>query len=417
MAVGGQGFETLVVRRYLTSRRRDGFISLTAILSVVAIALGVAALIVVMSVMNGFRAELFDKILGYHGHVLVQGYGGKLDTYREVADDLRQMPGVARVTPFSESQVMVTHNGEAWGAIVRGFPEDMFKQGGVAVKRVLDGSLEAAPEMGGIVLGYQIARRLGVTAGDEITIVSPKTVSTPFGSTLRFVAYPIAAVVEIGVYQFDESFIGMPLTEAQRFFRLGDSVSNIEVFLDDPARVDAALPDLTATVGRRAFVRSWKSFNQALVGALQTERVAMFIVLTLIILVAVFNIASSLFMLVKDKAADIAILRTMGASRGAIERIFVTLGLCVGLLGILFGCFLAWVFIANIDAIKSAIEGLLGLNLWDPSVRFITEMRALVNWWEAGLTVAVAVILSFFATLIPARRAARLDPVEVLRYE
>ncbi|WCL52603.1 lipoprotein-releasing ABC transporter permease subunit [Gimibacter soli] len=410
-------FEWSVARRYLTSRRKDGFISLTAALSVVAIGLGVAALIVVMSVMNGFRADLMDKILGYHGHVLVQGYGQTIEKWEPLVDELKAAPGVVKVMPFTEAQVMVTKDGRAWGAIVRGIPEQDFRDGKLAIARVVDGELAKAPETGGLIIGYQLARQLGIVAGDQVTIVSPKPVATPFGSSLRYLAFPVAAVVEVGVYQFDETFIGMPLMDAQDFFRMGDAVTNIEVFLDDPERLDRYMPELTTIVGERAAVRGWTSFNQALVGALQTERVAMFMILALIILVAVFNIASSLFMLVKDKAADIAILRTLGVSRGSIMRIFVTVGLAVAFLGIGTGCLLSWALIANLDAIKSGIEALLGFNLWDPSVRFISSLKTKVDWLEVGLTIGIAVVLSFFAALFPARRAASLDPVEVLRYE
>ncbi len=412
-----RGFEWTVARRYLASRHRDGFISLTAILSVTAIALGVAALIVVMSVMNGFRAELLDKILGYHGHVLVQGYGGKLSGYQSIIDDLKRVEGVTHVAPFTESQVMVTTEGQAWGAIVRGYPDSQFSTDNQALSNVLDGSLTNAPEIGGVVLGSQLASRLGVRAGGTVTIISPKPISTPVGSTLRYLSYPVSAIVEIGVYQFDESFIGMPLQDAQLFFRMGDSVTNVEVFLKDPNKIDSIQPMITETVGGRAFVRGWKSFNQALVGALQTERIAMFIVLSLIILVAVFNIASSLFMLVRDRSSDIAILRTMGAQQQSITRIFVTVGLSVGLMGILGGGLLSWIIIGNLEAIKTGIESMLGLNLWDPSVRFINSMRAVVNWWEVSATIGIAITLSYIATIIPARRAAKLDPVEVLRYE
>ncbi|WP_374763929.1 lipoprotein-releasing ABC transporter permease subunit [Yunchengibacter salinarum] len=413
-----RGYEWTIVRRYLSARRRDRFISVTAILSILAIALGVAALIVVMSVMNGFRSELMDRILGYHGHVLVQGYGGQISDYDALAGRIRDVDGVVRVTPFVEQQVMVTRDDQAWGGIVRGLPDDSFTDpDALNLADIRAGALEDAVADGGIVIGYELAANLGVGVGDEVTIVSPKPVNTPFGSTLRYLAFPVRAVVEVGVYQFDESFIGMPLSQAQTFFRTGSAVTNMEVFLTSPEAVDAVRPAISEVVGRDAYVRGWKSFNQALVGALQTERVAMFIVLTLIIVVAVFNIASSLFMLVKDKAADIAILRTMGTSRAGIMRIFVTTGLAVGLMGIAAGGLLSWAFIANLQTIKAGIEGMLGLNLWDPSVRFITNMRAEVNWTEVLLTVVVAAFLSFIATLIPARRAASLDPVSVLRYE
>lgn len=412
-----RGFEWSVAMRYLMARKNDLVISVTAVLSVTAIALGVWALIVVMAVMNGFRAELMDKILGYHGHILVQGYGGKIEGYRDIVSDLESIDGVVKIMPFTESQVMVTKEGQAWGAIVRGLPDEYLTEEKLGVARTVAGDITQAPELGGLVLGVQLATRLRVTAGDNVTIVSPNAVTTPFGSTLRYLSYPVAAVVEIGVYQFDESFIGMPLDEAQRFFRLGDTVANIELMLTAPEAVDDVGPTVDAAVDGRAYVRSWRSLNQSLVGALQTERVVMFLVVGLIIVVAVFNISSSLFMLVKDKSPDIAILRTMGATQGSVRRIFVTVGLFVALMGILLGCLLSWVTIANIEAIKNLVERMTGMNVWDPAVRFISSIRADVDWFEAGLTIGLAVILSLVAAVIPARRAAKLDPVEVLRYE
>ncbi len=412
-----RGYETLIVWRYLSSRKFDGFISLTALLSTTAIALSVGALIVVMAVMNGYTVTLIDKILGYHGHILVQGYGGEIDDYETLLKDLETLESSVSVTPYTESQVMVTRDGRAWAGLVRGLPNSLFTSDKLPVERVLSGNPAAAEDLGGVVLGYQLAQRLGVGAGGTITIVSPRPVESPFGSTLRFLEFPVAAVVEIGVFQFDESFIGMPLTQAQRFFRMQGKVTNIEIFLEDPNSVDQVMDLYTATVGNRAIARSWRSFNQALVGALQTERVVMFLILSLFILVAVFNVASSLYMLVKDKAGDIAILRTLGVSRAGIRRIFVTVGLAVGLLGIIAGGILATLFILNIEAIKSGIESLLGLNLWDPSVRFISEMKAIAEPTEVYLTIGVAVLLTFLATLLPASRAARLDPVDVLRAE
>ena len=412
-----RGFEWSVARRYILGGKRDLVISVTALLSVTAIALGVMLLLVVMSVMNGFRAELMDKILGYHGHVLIQGYGGKLQNYQDVIRDIEGVDGIVKIMPFSESQVMVTKEGEAWGAIVRGLPDEYFSAEKLNIAHTVAGSIENAPEIGGLVLGKQLANRLRVTAGDSVTIVSPNSVATPFGSTLRHLSYPVAAVVEIGVYQFDESFIGMPLEEAQRFFRLGDTVSNIELMLTSPDDVDALLPVLTEKVGSRGYVRTWRSLNQSLVGALQTERVTMFVVMTFIIIVAVFNISSSLFMLVKDKAADIAILRTMGATAKSINRIFITVGLMVGMTGIGLGILLSVAVIGGFDSLLAFVEWIFNIQVFDPAARYISSLDPVVDYLEAGLTVVIATGLTLVAAYFPARRAAKLDPVEVLRYE
>lgn len=412
-----KGFEAAVARRYLRKPGAKGPISLNSVLPTVAVAIGVFVLIFVMAIMNGYRVNLLDKILGYHGHVLVQGFNGEIQDYQMLTDELSEVSGVVSAMPFTEAQVMLTNRGRAWGGLVRGLPDEFFDEKKLNINKVESGSLEVAPELGGVVLGVELARNLGVAVGDQVTIISPRTVSTPFGSTLRYLAFPVVAIVEIGVFQFDESFVGMPLAEAQRFFRLGDTVSNIEFFLDDPEKIDLVAPQMQDIAGARGFVRSWKSFNSALFGILQSERVMMFIVLSLIVLVAVFNVGSSLFMLVKDRRADIAVLRTMGATNGSIRRIYIYVGLFIGALGIAIGSLLASVAIYFLDELKTAVEFLLGINVWDPSVRFLTEMNAIVDWNETLLTVLLTMALTFLATILPARKAAKLDPVEVLRYE
>lgn len=413
----GTGFEWGVARRYLLRPPSDGFISLNTILSVVAIALGVTALISVMSIMNGFRAGLMESILGHQGHAVVYGYNGQILNYRAITKNLSQVDGVVKVRPYVEAQVMATKDGRSHGAIVRGLPTEHLNAGGMADVTILNGSLQNIEEEGGLVIGYALARRLGVTVGDDLTIVSPNTISTPFGSSLRYLAYPIHAVVEIGLIQFDESFIGMPLSEAQRFFRTSDSVSNIEVFLDDPERIDQALPIFQELVARDAVVRGWRSFNPALIGALQTERVAMFMILSLIILVAVFNVSSSLVMMVKEKSGDIAILRTMGATQKSVRRIFLIVGLSVGFTGIVAGGILSSLIVIYIEEIKNFVEWATGMTMWDPSTRWISEIRADVNPTEVVMTIGVAILLSFLATIVPAVRASKLDPVAILRHE
>lgn len=413
----GRGYEWGVARRYLLRPPSDGFISLNTILSVSAIAVGVMVLISVMSVMNGFRAGLMDSILGYQGHAVVNGYGGRIDDHDLLASELAKIPNVVKVRPYVQEQVVAMNAGRSMGAIVRGLPEEHLNASGTEGMAVRQGSLEAANENGGLVLGYVLAQRLGVSVGSNVTIVSPKSVATPFGSTLRYLAYPVEAIVEIGLYQFDETFIGMPLVEAQRFFRSGDTVSTIEIFMSEPEQVDDIFPLIQETVGSNGYASSWRSFNPALMGTLQTERVAMFLILSLIILVAVFNVSSSLVMLVKEKSGDIAILRTMGATRGSIRKIFLIVGLSIGFTGIFAGSLLASLIVINIEQIKRFIEWLTGQNMWDPATRFISEIRAEVDPAEVAMTILVAVVMSFLATILPAMRASKLDPVSILRHE
>ena len=410
-------FEWMVAKRYLSSKGRDSFISVTAILSAVAIALGVMAIISVMSILNGFRAELIDKILGYQGHVLVQGYGGQLSDYELIMKDLEAIPTVNKITPFVESQALVTFGGNGTGVIVRGLPESDFLQGKLPIRAVRDGNLADAVEQNGLVIGYELARKLRIKVGDTITLVSPKEVSTPFGSSFRSLGYPVVAIIEIGVYTYDEAFIGMPMKEAQAFFSMGDNITTIEYFLDDPDKVEDFVVQFYDIVGKRAHVTHWKLFNNAIVGAMEVERIAMFLVLSIIVLVAVFNVGSSLYMLVKDKSGDIAIMRTMGVRRGSIRRIFITVGMFVGVFGTLVGTICGFLIVIFIEPIKNTIEWILDVNVWDPSVRFISSLRAEIDPLELGITIGVALLMSFLATIPPAMRAAKLDPVEVLRHE
>jgi lipoprotein-releasing system permease protein len=413
----GKGYEWGVARRYLLRPPSDGFISLNTILSVSAIAVGVMVLISVMSVMNGFRAGLMESILGYQGHAVVSGYGGRIDNHEDLVARLKALPGVVKVRPYLQEQVVAMNAGRNKGAIVRGLPRDQLTAEGLDGMTVLSGSVEAARENGGLIIGYVLAQRLGVTVGSSVTIVSPNSIATPFGSTLRYLAYPIEAIVEIGLYQFDETFIGMPIEEAQRFFRAGDAISTIEIFMAKPEQIDAIFPSIQEAVGRAGYAASWRSFNPALMGTLQTERVAMFLILSLIILVAVFNVSSSLVMLVKDKSGDIAILRTMGATRQSIRKIFLIVGLSIGLTGIAAGGVLASLIVINIEKIKRFVEWVTGQNMWDPATRFISEIRAEVDPNEVIITILVAVFMSFIATILPAMRASKLDPVSILRHE
>ncbi len=411
------GFEWGVAKRYLLRPPKDGFISLNTILSVAAIMLGVTTLIVVMSVMNGFRAGLIESILGYQGHAVVQGYSNRLNDYENISNKIKQLNNVVNVNYYTEHQVMLTRSGRSTGAIIRGLPEEKLSNDGLGDIKIVAGTIQPNSDDPGLILGFRLARKLGVTVGDTVTVVSPNTVSTPFGSTLRYLGYRVDALVEIGLFQFDESFVGMPLDEAQRFFQMPETVSKMDIFLTEPDQIDEFLPVLEKAVGGRAYAFGWRSFNPSLLEALRTERVAMFLILSLIVVVAVFNVSSSLVMLVKDKSGDIAILRTMGATRASIRKIFLIVGLTVGMFGVIMGGLLASLIVTNIKEIKNFVEWAFGINAWDPATRWISEIRADVDWTETVLTVVIAMVLSFLATILPAIRASKLDPVAVLRHE
>jgi lipoprotein-releasing system permease protein len=411
-------YERVIAKRYLLPGKGEGFIFLVASISLIAVMLGVAALIIVMSVMNGFRAELFDKIVGLNGHAVVQGYGGRLPNWQEVVRQAKATPGVTDAVPLIEQPLMASHEGRVEGVLVRGMQRQDILNNPTLQGKVIAGSLETLwPGSGNVGIGARLAEALGARVGGSITIISPQGQTTPFGTVPRIVDYTVSAIFEVGVYDYDKAFVVMPIQDAQTLLMLGDDVGMVEVQTEDAERVGEILAPLADQVRGQAGVADWRSMNASLFEALAVERVAMFVVLSLIILVAVFNILSSLIMLVRAKTRDIAILRTMGATRRALMKVFMTVGVTIGALGTVAGLILGAIFLFFRQGVVNFIQVLTGQNLWDPSIRFLTELPSKTDPFEVLAVVVMALGFSFLATLYPAWKAASTDPVQVLRYE
>jgi lipoprotein-releasing system permease protein len=410
-------FEWMIAARYLRAKRQESFISVISLFSLIGIALGVATLIIVMSVMNGFRVELLKSILGLSGHVTVQSQSGYVMDYDAVTARIRGVPGVVRAAPVVDGQVMASQNGANSGVAVRGIRREDLGKISLLTDKLTPGALGDFGGDDAVIVGRGLANKLGLNVGAEITLIAPRGNVTPFGVTPRIKTYHVVGVFRIGNTLYDNNYVYMPLAEAQLYFNTGEGVSGIEVMVADPEKDLALLPSIGKAAGSLTRQITWQELIGTIISALQVESNTMFLILSLIILVAALNIVSGLIMLVKDKSADIAILRTMGATRGAMMRIFFIAGASIGVVGTVLGFGVGVLFCANIENIRQFLSRLTGTKLFDPTVYFLSRMPAQMDTTQVTSVVVMALFLTFIATLYPAWRAARLDPVEALRYE
>ena len=410
-------FEWLLSLRYLRARRQEGFISVNAGFSFLGIMLGVATLIIVMAVMNGFRKELLDKILGLNGHLLIQPLESPLTDWREVAQRVSQVEGIRLAAPIVEGQALASSPFSAAGVLLRGvLAADLSRLPSVA-NNIRQGTLEGFDDGQGVAIGRRLADQLSLRAGDSVTLVAPRGAVTPMGTTPRIKTYKVAAVFEVGMSEYDAAFVFMPLVESQAYFNRAGDVTAIELYTDNPDRIERYRKLVSDAAGRPIYMVDWRQRNATFFSALQVERNVMFMILTIIVIVAAFNITSGLIMLVKDKGRDIGILRTMGVTQGAIMRVFMVTGASVGVVGTFVGFILALIICLNIESIRRFVSWVTNTELFSPELYFLSKLPADVDGGETAAVVVMALALSLLATLYPAWRAARLDPVEALRYE
>lgn len=409
--------ETLIAFRYLRAKRKEGFISVITGFALLGITLGVATLIVVMAVMNGFRTELLDRILGINGHINVQSYQQRLTEYEPLVNLIEAVDGVIRVAPMIDGQVMASTKGISQGALVRGFTKEDLQKKTIVSENIIFGTLDAFEGTDVIIIGESMAYMFNVTIGDTITLIAPQGRATILGTIPRHKQYRIIGLFDVGMSEYNSGTIFMPLKAAQLFFRKQDAVSVIEIMTKNASTIDPVVRKLEEIIGEDYQIIDWQQSNASFFNALKVERTVMFLILTLIIVIAAFNIVSGLIMLVNDKGKDIAILRTMGATRGMIMRIFFMTGASIGVAGTLFGFILGVSFASNIESIRQWLQSLTGSTLFDPVIYYLSELPAEIQNKEVFSVIMMALALSFIATIYPAWKAARLHPAEALRYE
>ncbi|MEE8663882.1 MAG: lipoprotein-releasing ABC transporter permease subunit [Acetobacter sp.] len=409
-------FERAVAGRYLRARRGERFVSVIAIFSLIGIGLGVATLIIVMAVMNGFRADLMSRILGLNGDLTIYGVTRSITDYENIAKEVAAVPGVRSVTPLIEGQVLLSAGNWNSGGMVHGMTRQDFQNLKAVSGDLIDGSLDKF-DGDGIAVGVSMAEQAGLTLGSAVTLISPNGAATAFGTVPRMKTYHIVAIFDAGVNDYNKSYVFMPLASAQVYFEKPGQVTQMMVMTNDPDNARSIAKTISDTLADpRIRVLDWTHSNNAFFGALEVQKNVLFLILTLIILVAAFNVISSLIMMVRDKTVDIAVLRTMGATRGAIMRIFLMCGASVGVTGTVAGTIFGVVFCHYIDNIRQLIERMTGTALFNPEVYYLVHLPARLIWSQVLEVIVMALTLSLLATLYPSWRAARTDPVEALRH-